>query len=197
MERYNKPKELILPEYGRNVQQMVDHCISIEDREERQNCARSIVRTMSSVSPSHSKNDNENIYWDHLAMMSNFLLDIDYPKGTITKEEINTKANKAEYQNNRIRYRYYGNIIESMIAKIVDMPDGPERQKLEYLIALQMKKSYITWNKDNVEDIKIFKDLYELSNGRIVLTPENCELQISNSNSDKSNKGRSKKNKKK
>lgn len=168
-----------MPEYGRNIQNMVRHCMSIEDREERNRCAREIVRTMATLLPEKSQGAGHELsYWDHLAIISNFELDIDYPEGTITRERIDLKAEKPEYPGSLIKYRYYGRLIEGMIQRVCAMEQGPERAAAEYFIALQMKRDYMTWNQDNVEDLKIFKDLFELSDGQILLTPENCKLSI-------------------
>lgn len=179
MEYNSKLKPLILPEYGRNVQQMVEHCLTIEDRQERQSCAESIVRTMKKMSPEKSKEAGDMLaYWEHLSIISGFKLDLDYPEGTLTQERIKAKANKPPYQKNDIYYKCYGNNIERLIDIVVEMPEGEERTKAEYEIALNMKKFYTAWNKDFVEDVKIFKDLYELSKGRIMIAPDSCVLNI-------------------
>lgn len=182
MEYNNKMSPLILPEYGRNVQQMVDICIKIKDKEECEKCAKSIVKIMQNVSPEHKKNENgDNVYWDHLAVMSNFSLDINFPEGTITKDKISSKVIKTPYQGHFIKFKYYGHLIEDLISKVVTLPIGEERKYLEYQTALHMKKLYLSWNKDNVDDVKIFKDLFEMSDGQIMLTPENCILNVSSS----------------
>lgn len=179
MKYNNKLKPLVLPEYGRNVQQMVDHCLTIEDKEEREICAKSIIKTMQSVAPEHKKNgEGASVYWDHLAVMSNFSLDIDFPEGTITEDKIKGKIGKSPYQSHHIIYKCYGHIVQELIKKVIDMSEGDDKRNAEYQTAIHMKRLYMTWNKDNVEDIKIFKDLYELSEGKIMLTPENCKLNI-------------------
>ena len=166
-----------MPEYGRNIQRMVAHCRTIEDREERNRCARTIIRAMEAIVPEKGAAlDKETIYWDHLAIMADFELDVDYPAGTITREEITLKTEKPEYPGHLIQYRYYGHFIVGMIRKVCEMEMGPERSAAEYFVAMQMKRDYMTWNQETVEDIKIFKDLFELSDGQILLTPENCKL---------------------
>ena len=109
-------------------------------------------------------------------------------RGTITKEAIQHEAQKPEYPGHFIKYRYYGHFIEGMIQRVCAMEMGPERAAAEYFIALQMKRDYMTWNQGNVEDIKIFKDLFELSDGQILLTPENCKLNINPNTIDKPGK---------
>ena len=179
MEYNNQLPPITMPEYGRNIQQMVAHCKSLEDREERNRCARTIIRAMEAIVPEKSTAlDKETIYWDHLAIMADFELDVDYPAGTITREEITLKTDKPEYPGHYIRYRYYGYLLVEMIHKVCQMEVGSERSAAEYFMAMQMKRDYMTWNQETVEDIKIFKDLFELSDGQILLTPENCKLNI-------------------
>ena len=189
MEYNNQLPPIILPEYGRHIQNMVAHCKGIEDREERNACARSIIRAMEAIVPEKGAGaDKETIYWDHLAIMADFDLDVDYPEGTITREAILHQSQKPDYPGHFIKYRYYGHFIEGMIQRVCQMEMGPERAAAEYFIALQMKRDYMTWNQENVEDIKIFKDLFELSDGQILLTPENCKLNINPNTIDKPGK---------
>lgn len=179
MEYNNKLTPIAMPEYGRHIQKLVQYCMSIEDRDKRNLCARKIVRTMSGLSPERRETpDSDTVYWDHLAIISGFKLDIDYPEGTITEDRMLEKPKPLPYINNRIKFRYYGHIIEGMIKKVCKMEVGRERAMLEYFIATQMKRSYMTWNSDTVDDLQIFKDLFELSEGEIMLTPENCKLVI-------------------
>lgn len=177
MDYNTKQKKLVLPEYGRNIQNMVDYCVSIKDRDERTRCANSIIVSMGNLFP-HLRdiNDFKHILWDHLAIMADFKLDIDYPYDIVKKEELNTKPDPIEYKLSSIHYRHYGKIIENMIQRATEFPEGPERDQLVKLIANQMKRSYVVWNKDSVEDEKIFKDLFELSKGLINITPDQLKL---------------------
>ena len=200
-------KRLALPEYGRNIQNMVDHCLAIEDRAERQRCATAIINTMGNLFP-HLRdiNDFKHILWDHLAIMSDFKLDIDFPYEVIKKEDLYSKPPRIPYNNNRFYYRHYGKIIEQMIQKANEMEGGEERDYLISLLANQMKKAYLTWNKDSVEDTKIFIDMNELSRGTIKLNDGNCKLTDSreilarnvepktNSNNNNNKKNHSRKN---
>ena len=113
MEYNTKQKKLALPEYGRSVQKMVDHALTIEDREERQRCAATIVEVMGSMFP-NTRNlpDYERKLWDHLAIMSDFTLDIDYPFEVIRKEEFHVAPERVPYQTGEIRNRHYGRIVE-------------------------------------------------------------------------------------
>ena len=181
MPDYNtQQKKLIMPEYGRNVQQMIDHCVSIEDREERTRCANTIINIMGNLFPHlRDVDDFKHKLWDHLAIMSDFKLDIDYPYEIIRKENLRTKPDRIPYTLTPIRYRHYGKTLERMIKKCEDYPDGPERDQLISLLANHMKKSFLTWNKEVVDDDKIFKDLREYSHGRIDLSPETFRLKES------------------
>lgn len=170
-------KKLVLPEYGRNIQQMVDHCLTIEDREERTRCAYSIINTMGNLFPMlRDVEDFKHKLWDHLAIMADFRLDIDYPYEVIRPENLNTRPEKVEYTSSPIRYRHYGKSVELMIAKAAVMEPGEERDALVSLIAHHMKKMMLAVNKDGVDDAKIFKDLCEYSHGAIRLDAETCHL---------------------
>ena len=173
-------KKMALPEYGRSVQNMVDYALTIEDREERQRCANTIINIMSGMFPNlREVPDFKRKLWDHLAIMSDFKLDIDYPYEIVKPETLNVKPEHIPYSAGRIRYRHYGSYIEMLIKKAVEMPDGDEKDQLICLIASHMKKDYITWNKDTVEDQKIFDDIREMSDGAICLNEEMLHLDIS------------------
>lgn len=170
-------KKLVLPEYGRNIQQMVDYCITIEDREERTRCAYTIIDTMGNLFPQlRDVEDFKHKLWDHLVIMADFQLDIDYPCEVIKKENLETLPDRIEYHPTPIRYRHYGKGIELMVAKASVMEPGEERETLISLIANHMKKLMLAINKDGVDDAKIFKDLEEYSHGAIRLDPETYHL---------------------
>lgn len=170
-------KKLVLPEYGRNIQQMVDHCLTIEDKEERTRCAYSIINTMGNLFPNlRDIEDFKHKLWDHLAIMSDFKLDIDYPCDVIKPESLNSFPEKVDYYTSPIKYRHYGRSIELMIAKASSMSEGEERDALILLVANHMKKLMLSVNSEGVDDAKILKDLRELSHGAINLNPENYHL---------------------
>lgn len=175
---YNtQQKRLILPEYGRNIQQMVDHCLTIGDREERTLCAHTIVATMANLFPELKEGeDNQRKLWDHLAIMADFKLDIDFPCEVIRPDNLSTTPDKVPYTLQSIRFRHYGKAIERLIEKAVAMEPGEERDELCLLIANHMKKLLITVNKDIAEDAKVFKDLAELSHGSIILSTDTTKL---------------------
>lgn len=193
--KYNtEEKRLVLPEYGRNIQNMVDYCITIQDREERKRCANTIINIMGNMFPHlRDVNDFKHILWDHLAIMADFKLDIDYPYEIVKKEELHTRPPRLPYNNFRIRYRHYGKTLEHMIRKATEFEPGLEKDQLIWMLATQMKKSFLTWNKESVDDRKIFKDLDELSEGRIVLNEEDhklldCREILARNNTSNSNK---------
>lgn len=170
-------KKLVLPEYGRNIQQMVDHCLTIQDKEERTICAYSIIEIMGNLFPNlRDEDDFKHKLWDHLAIMSDFKLDIDYPCEIVSAENLETNPEKLEYTSSPIKYRHYGKYIDLMVAKIATLEDGAEKQQLILLVANHMKKMMLAINKDGVEDSKIFKDLYEYSSGKINLQETDFHL---------------------
>jgi len=169
MEYNTKAKRLSLPEYGRNIQNMVDHCLTLTDREERNRCADTIISIMGNMFPHlRDVNDFKHILWDHLAIMSDFKLDVDYPYEVIMKDQLHKHPPKIPYYDSEIIYRHYGEILEHMIFKASEMEEGEAKEELIRLIANQMKKSYLQWNKDSVDNWKIFKDLADISEGRII-----------------------------
>ena len=174
---YNtQKKKLIMPEYGRNIQNMVDHCVMLKDKEERRKCAYAVVDIMGNMFPHlRDVNDFKHILWDHLAIMSDFKLDIDYPYEVVTKEDLNTAPGKLNYSRPTMKYRHYGKLLEKMITIAANMEDGEKKDFLIAQLTTQMKKSYSQWNKE-VDDEKIIADLYELSGGKIQLDNENYSI---------------------
>ena len=163
-------KKLALPEYGRNIQQMVDYCCTIEDREERNKCAYSIINTMSNLFPQlRDETDYKHKLWDHLAIMSDFKLDVDYPYDVVKPESLDTKPIPVQYKLEPIKMRHYGKIVDQMIQRACEYPDGEEKDALVMLIANHMKKLIYQINNEDVDDAKIFKDLEFYSKERIKL----------------------------
>lgn len=171
---YNtKMKKMVLPEFGRNVQNMVDHCISIEDRDERNRCARRIVRIMSNLFPELlGENGSTQNIWNHLMIISNFQLDVDFPCEVITEEQLHPKPDTIPYLQGTIRRRDYGRNIQYMIKVVADMEEGPEKDALISMLAHHMKKLMLIHNKEGVDDALILRDLAQYSDGKIVLNPE-------------------------
>lgn len=185
--KYNTQlKRLAMPDYGRNIQNMVDHCLTIEDRGERKRCANTVVEIMGNMFPHlRDVNDFKHILWDHLAIMSDFKLDIDYPYEVITEEELHTRPGKLEYSRPTMRFRHYGKLLEKMIDIAADMEVGDRRDALISQLAVQMKRSYIQWNKE-IDDAKIIADLRDFSKGKINLDPASYNIgsiKVSNNQS--------------
>lgn len=176
--KYNtQQKKMLLPEYGRSIQNMVDYCCTISEKEERQRCANSIIATMGNMFPQlRDAPDFKHKLWDHLAIMSDFKLDIDYPYEVIKPDKLIVKPDMIPYPHKTIRYRHYGQIIVDLIAKACELPEGDERDSLVALICNHMRKDYVLWNKDIIEDSKIDEDLSEYSNGKLHLTEHIAEL---------------------
>lgn len=175
--KYNtEMKKLVMPEYGRNIQNMVDHCVGVEDSEERKKCAYTIIDVMGNMFPHlRDVNNFKHILWDHLAIMSDFKLEIDYPYEVIKKEELYSAPGRIDYSRPTMKYRHYGKILEKMIDIASSMEEGDKRDQLIKLILSQMKKSYVQWNK-NVDDAKIFEDLNELSKGDIKMSSQDYTI---------------------
>ena len=177
MEYNTQRKKMELPEYGRSIQNMVDHALTIEDREERQRCARTIINIMGNMFP-HLRDvpDFKHKLWDHLAIMSDFKLDIDYPFEIVKREELALKPEKLEYSTEPFRYRHYGRFLEGMIKKAMEMEDGVEKNELIKLLTIQMRKNLNNWNKEGIEGQKIVDDLREYTHGGIDLKVEDLRL---------------------
>lgn len=178
---YNREKKILpLPEYGRNVQNMVEHCKTIEDRATRNQAAQTIVRIMGGMFPERrTPEDNNKTLWDHLVIMAQFDLDVDYPVEVVKREIFNTPPQKIEYPEKDIIFRHYGRITQKLIEKICEIEDPLQREKEALLLAHHMKRQYITWNNENVDDYTIFKELYELSQGKLELREVDHKISIS------------------
>lgn len=167
--RYNTNEEkLRMPEYGRLVQQMVNHACKIENRAERQAYAERIVQIMAHVSPKmRNVADFRHKLWDHLAYIADYRLDIDYPV------EIQHREHEAPvhlcYPQSRIRYRHYGKLIERALNDVKAMPDTPARDRLLYQIANRMKRNLAAWKGDGATDEKVARDIEDYTDGRVKL----------------------------
>lgn len=177
MEYNTSKKQLILPEYGRNIQKLVEYCQTIRDKEERNKMARSIIEIMGNMYP-HFRDiaDFKHKLWDHLQIMSEYELDIDSPYEPPPKETLKSNPDPVPYNNKEIKYKHYGKIIEQLIEKAAEYKEGEEKNALIETIANHMKKNYLTWNKDSVSDEQIFHDIQELSDGKITVDRENVKL---------------------
>ena len=168
MEYNTSLSKLIIPEYGRNVQKMVHSIIAIEDREKRNHQAKSIIEVMGNLNP-HLRDvpDFKHKLWDHLFIMSDFHLDVDSPYDRPSKESFEEKPEMLKYSDNNIKFRHYGKILPLIIKRTIDLDAGEYKDFLVFTIANHMKKSYLTWNKANVEDEVILKHLSQMSDDKL------------------------------
>lgn len=152
---------------------MIEHILTIEDRAERNKAAHTIIGVMGNLNPHlRDVNDFKHKLWDHLAVISDFKLDIDSPYETPTRELLQSKPKKIPYNQKGIRYKHYGHSIVLMIEEAVKMDDPEEKKDLVKMIAYHMKKSYLTWNREAVDDKQIIGDLIALSGNRLEIDPE-------------------------
>ncbi len=170
-------KPLKIPEYGRMIHQLVDYLKTIEDREKRNFYAREIIRLMGLKNKAlRDVPDYEHKLWDHLFIMADFDLDIDAPYPQPDPETLKQKPPKIDYPHKGYKYRFYGHIIHKLIEEAVLMEDEEKKNALIKIIANHMKKNYLNWNRDHVDDAIIFQHLYEMSGGKIQLNPGTDEL---------------------
>ena len=162
---------LIIPEYGRHIQKLVDSCVSLENVDERNKMAKAIVDVMGNLQP-HLRDvpDFKHKLWDQLFIMSDFKLDVESPYDKPEKEVLQAKPEPLAYPKSASKYRFYGNNIQTMIDTALTWEDGDAREALYFAIANHMKKCYLNWNKDTVDDAVIFKHLKELSKDKIDLS---------------------------
>lgn len=164
-------KHLILPEYGRNIQKMVNYVKSVDDRDERNRLAKAIIQIMGNMNP-HLRDvaDFNHKLWDHLAIISDFDLDVDSPYPDPQKEEIYQKPEHIGYKKpDDIRFKHYGKVLQEMINTAITYEEGEEKNALIESIATQMKKSYVIWNRENAADDQIFQDLVYLSKNQLTI----------------------------
>ncbi|MCC7231548.1 MAG: DUF4290 domain-containing protein, partial [Bacteroidia bacterium] len=168
---YNTQRgNLLISEYGRNVQKMVEYAKTIEDRDQRSRAAQIIVNVMGYLNPSvRELVDYKHKLWDHLFIISNFELDVDSPFTKPDKQVVKAKPNRLGYPESKIRYKYYGKTMEGMIRKVAELEEGKGKDQIAQNLANFMKMSYLTWNKDTVDDSTIINHLNELSSGGVKL----------------------------
>ncbi|MBR1627164.1 MAG: DUF4290 domain-containing protein [Bacteroidales bacterium] len=168
MEYNTQRTPLIVPEYGRNVQKMVDYCLTIEDRQKRSEYAKRIVESMKQVNPNGKDSPNyEHKLWDHLFIISDYKLDVDAPYSKPRKEEKDEKPQPLKYKNSDIHFRTYGMFLEQMINKIASMQDGEEKKVLTERVTQELKKAHLQWNINTCDDDVILKHLEILSKGKL------------------------------
>jgi hypothetical protein len=170
-------KKLALPEYGRHIHKLVDYISAIKDRNERNLATKGLINVMGNLNPHlRDVSDFKHKLWDHLAIISDFKLDIDSPYPIPTRAILTEKPRIVPYNQNSIRYKHYGKVIEMMVKKAVEMPEGEEKRVFIETLANLMKKQYLTWNREAVNDSNIFKDLIEISKGKLTINPDQVKL---------------------
>ena len=175
---YNTKREtLLLPEYGREIQRMVDYAIERPTRDERNACANTIVRMMATKMPSAvESNDGLRALWDHLYLMGRGQLDIDWPCDVSEAEKITQKPQPMLVSKNHVKLRHYGHLVEECFDILKTMPEGGERDKLVWLTANQMKRDLATWGRGTMDDERVADDLARYTDGRIQLDLNNMRL---------------------
>ncbi len=160
-----------ISEYGRNIQKMIEHIMSIEDREKRNHLTRATINVMGQLNPHlRDVNDFKHKLWDHLFIMSDFKLDVDSPYPIPSAQTLAKKPEKLDYHtSNEVSFKHYGRYIEKIIEKAIELEEGQEKNTLIKLIANHLKKSYLTWNRDTVTDEEIASHLAMLSKGKLTL----------------------------
>jgi len=168
---YNTQREkLLMPEYGREIKKMVDHAVSLPTKEERQLCAETIIRLMENKNPQVQESANaEQALWDHLYLMSQKQLDIDWPFDVSEAEKILSKPQPMAHPTGGARMRHYGRLIEDLFEKLKTMPEGDERDELVRLTANQMKRNLAAWGHGSMDDEKVADDLARFTDGKIQL----------------------------
>lgn len=181
---YNTQRErLPMPEYGRSVQEMIDYAVRIEDRTERQRCAETIISIMLGMFPSlKDVADFQVKLWDHLAYMSGYKLDVDYPFPVTHLDNARQNPEHISYSKGNVQCRHYGKFVQELIDKAVEMPEGPEREQLTRLIAIQMKKDIISWNREMADDNRVREDIARFSNGALSLGEGSLEINVDQQN---------------
>ncbi|MCK5536869.1 MAG: DUF4290 domain-containing protein [Bacteroidales bacterium] len=185
---YNTSRNhLILPEYGRNIQRLVETAVKLETKEERNNAAQAIIHIMGNIHPHlRDVSDFNHKLWDHLQLMAKFQLDIDspFPTPEIEPEE---KIKRIDYPSHKIRYKHFGRIIESLIELAVNESDEDKKQQLTLSVVNQMRKSYYIWGKEGINDEMIFNAISEISKGQLAISDEiknsTFKREANNSNS--------------
>ncbi len=169
-------KGIVWKEYGRNVQKIVDHILTIDDKEKRTHYANICIELMRQLNPStKDAQDHTTKLWDHIFIMSNFKLDVEAPYPMPDPSILGKKPNIVPYTNHRLAYKHYGRNIELVVKEVQAMEDGSDKDDAVIYLARLMKKSYMTWNKENVEDQVILQHLKELSKGKLSLDADKVQ----------------------
>jgi hypothetical protein len=175
---YNTQRErLILPEYGREVQSIIDYAVALPDRAERQRCANAIIAIMERMMPpTQNTPDYKHKLWDHLALMSGFKLDIDYPYDISEAKKMMARPKPMPYPMKRIPVRHYGNMMFEIFDMLKSMPEGTQRDELSRLAANQMKRDLVQWGHGSSDDERVVSDIAAYTDGKIQLDLKKCTI---------------------
>ena len=186
-----------MPEYGRGVQMMVDMAVQIEDREERQRCAQTIVKIMSGLLPSTaSRDDDEHRLWNHLARIANYKLDIDYPVNIVPQEEVQAHPAPLPYPMKHIKRRHYGYLVEQVLDYAKTVEDEEQRRLITECVANQMKQDLFIWNRDSMDNELVAQDIERYSGGALHLDLDNFTFEAVGESPLQHSEGKKKKRKK-
>ena len=191
---YNTKREkLVMPEYGREIQKMVAHAVSLPTKEERQHCAETIIQLMETKVPQLADSSNyEQTLWDHLYLMSHKELDINWPYDVSEAEKIHSKPQPLKLPKENVRLRHYGRLIEELFEKLKSMPAGDERDALTEYTANQMKRDLATWGHGSMDDERVANDLARFTDGVIQLDLNSFRFEKVNVANDDSKKKKKK-----
>lgn len=177
---YNTQREkLILPEYGREIQKMVDHAVGLPTKAERQLAAETLIRIMDRMNPTgRDSQDRKQKLWDHLAIMSDFKLDIDYPFDVRSAHQITEKPQPLKYPMKRIAVKHYGDLVFQLCHQLENMPAGKQREELAIMTANQMKRDLTLWSHGSNSSEKVVDDLAYFTHGKVRLDPSKVKAQV-------------------
>ena len=181
---YNTQRELLqMPEYGREIQRMIDHAVTLPTKEERLLCAKTIVKLMETKVPQIRENSGyEQTLWDHLYIMSHKQLDIDWPYDISGAEKFHDKPQPMKLPQSNVRLRHYGKLVSELLEKLKDMPEGGERNELIRLTANQMKRDLVQWGHGSIDDEKVADDMARMTDGAVQLDLNNFVFERININ---------------
>lgn len=173
MEYNTTQPSMKIAEYGRAVERMIEHCQTLTDRDERSRCARTIVRVMAILNPQLKEYaDYEHKLWDHLHIIADYALDVDSPYPKPERSHIDSKPERVPYPQSNIRFKHYGKILEDLIQKAMAETDDKNREIFTEQLAQLMKKHYLNWNRDSVNDQLIVEQLENLSGGKLKVSEQ-------------------------
>jgi hypothetical protein len=166
-----------MPEYGREIQKMIEHACELPTKEERLMCAKTIIRQMENKNPQLASNANyEQTLWDHLYLMSHRELEIDWPYDVSGADKILSKPEPIKLPQTHVRLRHYGYLVEQLLEKLQTMPEGEERNELVKVTANQMKRDLVQWGHGSMDDERVANDLARYTNGVIQLDLSNFKF---------------------